>query len=766
MVSEKAIKDFEVYAKGVKRLEELEKELNSLDTRRFKRDASQIRKKLKSVHLIPQIEFDLRKLRAKISGIDLEYEKEKLDKSQNQKLTILEKRDSEIGKGIKLVKKRLLSDEDEKELEDIPKVKSRLDYVKRLLEGKSEKLEKEITRVRRTKLRKQLTREEVENVENIPTIEGKVGYLKTLLKRDSEKLEKLKEQEESMKSRLEFALKNVRKKQLTKKERENVNAIPSIRGRMNYLRSLLRTDSEQLQKLGDQEKRIKSKLDITSKQVHEKQLTDEEKENIDTLPKLKKSLSYLKSLFKKERDELEDLENSSEKIPHIQKRLDLISGLVGIKSEEIAKEAGDIERIKHKIYYLKKILENKAAELEKELQEKTKIPAKKKILHKIKELNEKIDRNREDLHKNLREEVSESKWMIEREKQELRDEINDIVAESRWLIDKGVQETDQHLYEEIEKFKQKFEQDKEELYEKFSSRVSKIKSELNELRSQNEAKHFEEKEKKKEKREVRSANELSISEDEKDRLLMKICDNEKFPQPFLPPPTFAPIKITTVKEEVKIPAKIETDKQLRKDKPFDFSEVPELPELPKMPELPLFLKIPQTARMSESFKPEIKLKTEPDIKAETKLQIPRLVLNKEDFKPDWTEERTEKLPKISQEKFTHEIKSAIELKRFSEPRKVLEIEVANKKQLHEEHKNLHEGIKKPFFIELEKFKEAENNLRTISIHTQNFEKTIKNSTEKNHKQEQYISNLINEMNAVKETLTNINNSLLNKVALN
>ena len=66
-VTEKAIHDFELYGKGVRRLVNLKKELDSLDTRRFKSQERAIRKKLHSVHLIPEIEYDLRQLKLDIA---------------------------------------------------------------------------------------------------------------------------------------------------------------------------------------------------------------------------------------------------------------------------------------------------------------------------------------------------------------------------------------------------------------------------------------------------------------------------------------------------------------------------------------------------------------------------------------------------------------------------------------------------------------------------------------------------------------------------
>lgn len=59
---------FEILQFGVERLKELEKELNSLDTRGFTKEDQKIRAKLKTVSEIPAIERELKDLKLKIRG--------------------------------------------------------------------------------------------------------------------------------------------------------------------------------------------------------------------------------------------------------------------------------------------------------------------------------------------------------------------------------------------------------------------------------------------------------------------------------------------------------------------------------------------------------------------------------------------------------------------------------------------------------------------------------------------------------------------------
>ena len=61
-------KDFEIFAKGVERLKELELELERLDTRGFAKEEVVIRSRLKNVSDIPFIEKKVADLRLKINN--------------------------------------------------------------------------------------------------------------------------------------------------------------------------------------------------------------------------------------------------------------------------------------------------------------------------------------------------------------------------------------------------------------------------------------------------------------------------------------------------------------------------------------------------------------------------------------------------------------------------------------------------------------------------------------------------------------------------
>jgi hypothetical protein len=60
--------DFDIFSKGIERLEELRAEFNSLNAKGYESEAASIRSKLKNVSDIPIIESELSILKKKISG--------------------------------------------------------------------------------------------------------------------------------------------------------------------------------------------------------------------------------------------------------------------------------------------------------------------------------------------------------------------------------------------------------------------------------------------------------------------------------------------------------------------------------------------------------------------------------------------------------------------------------------------------------------------------------------------------------------------------
>ncbi len=719
MVSERALKDFEIYAQGVDRLHELKKELDALDTRKFRKQEESIRRKLKSVHLIPQIEFELKQLKARIVGIDLDYEKTRLDQKQDKVLRHLKQKEREINKGVKIIKKGLISDDESKEIEKIPKIEEKINSIKRIFESKAGKLEKEIFEEGR---KNRLNQKELDEIKSLPHLKGKVEYLKQLLKQKSEQIEKEIHSAE-------------RKKQLSQNELKEVKEIPHIQGKVEYLKRLLKQKSEQLEK------------EIQSSEK-KKQLSEEEIKEVNAIPRLRRSMNALRSLFRRESEELEHVEIRAGKIPALEKKLKTLSGVFGIRSEEIAKEAGDIEKIKYKLGSLKRELERKAEELEKELQIKTKSPAKAKIIGKIHELSEKMDRGREEMNKRFIEEMSDSKWMIENEKQNLRRELADIISESRWLIEKEAQEISKQLSNDMNKMNQKIDKNKEEINKELILKIANLKRELNVVKSELVYEKSKQKVSKKgddyEIGEVVSV--LAPAQNRKDSAFLS--SNERFVQPFLPPPKFSPIKITPSKEtknlhpleermerrekvqpsKFLIPGPIslssyDFEEKQQDDKSFwaDDSDAPAFPSVPKMPKFEFNKKNP---------------------------------LPKSDFDNGvYTQEikRTVEQP-LSNIKMTVEMSKKKIDSYLAQEKKVVELQKIKPRR------------KSNLFLKVGEFFEAKNNFDEIENNAEEMEHHLQKEIQLKNTESQKISNLIAELEKSRESLLDIDKNLLKNIS--
>ncbi|MDP1729117.1 MAG: hypothetical protein Q8L27_02860 [archaeon] len=204
MAYKKAREDFEVFASGVRRLRELEKELDSSDTKNFKQEERDIRRKLKSVHLIPQIERDINELKAKISGVDIGALKAQLDFEQSRKLAMLEQRSEELERQILIARKGMLTkpelnikkpgkeyskiEEIPKELSKISNLTRRTSMLGRLLGRESHQIEETVKEVSKDSI-------EIESLKNKLNylkkhLEEKTGELKKEVKKTGESLDK------------------------------------------------------------------------------------------------------------------------------------------------------------------------------------------------------------------------------------------------------------------------------------------------------------------------------------------------------------------------------------------------------------------------------------------------------------------------------------------------------------------------------------------------------------------------------------------------
>ena len=135
-------KDFDVFSKGVSRLEELKAELNNLNTSEHKAEANSIRSKLKNVSYIPKIEVEIRQLKSKIKGTA--PEKGKVREVDHTKIN---KKINELQKEIdKKARRKQLSRDDVKSVKEIPKLESQISSLKKIVieQQESEKRKQEL----------------------------------------------------------------------------------------------------------------------------------------------------------------------------------------------------------------------------------------------------------------------------------------------------------------------------------------------------------------------------------------------------------------------------------------------------------------------------------------------------------------------------------------------------------------------------------------------------------------------------------------------
>ena len=124
-------RDFEVFKKGIQRLEELKAELDSLNTRGFESEANSIRAKLKNVSDIPLIEIELKRLKQKISG---KYKPKERRKS-NSRIIKLEKEVFKLEEELKR-KNNLCKSQganNEKYTKEIPKLRAQISELRAVL---------------------------------------------------------------------------------------------------------------------------------------------------------------------------------------------------------------------------------------------------------------------------------------------------------------------------------------------------------------------------------------------------------------------------------------------------------------------------------------------------------------------------------------------------------------------------------------------------------------------------------------------------------
>ena len=279
-------KDFEIFAKGVERLKELELELERLDTRGFAKEEVVIRSRLKNVSDIPFIEKKVADLRLKINN---KYRPKRKKKSKVSK-------DIEgLKQQIPLIKRGIskLSDK----IEDISKRKGDVDSeVGMLVDGDFNDLLGDI----KIKLSERVKRKE-KNVE---------GVLKTdLILREKRFNEKHKNLIRSFKDQKKKLEKDFERKYATKVK---LGLEKDISDKFNYA-VIKKIDSEK-SRIGKQYKKL---LKQHAEQELERRKNDLmkklRKEYVSELRKLEKKRKKQEFLEQKERERLNLIKETSEK---------------------------------------------------------------------------------------------------------------------------------------------------------------------------------------------------------------------------------------------------------------------------------------------------------------------------------------------------------------------------------------------------------------------------------------------------------------------
>jgi len=165
-------RDFEIYGKGIQRLEELKQELRGLNTKGRGKEVKAIESNLKNVSAIPKIEKQLEVLKRKIHG------KTKPVKRKVTTISSIEKHISELKELVmhkhKLVTKPLTKDELE-DIHEIPKIDKGIKDVKYTIESLS-------------KRKKPIPKKYLENIKEIPKIEKYLVELKAEIEKKSKKI--------------------------------------------------------------------------------------------------------------------------------------------------------------------------------------------------------------------------------------------------------------------------------------------------------------------------------------------------------------------------------------------------------------------------------------------------------------------------------------------------------------------------------------------------------------------------------------------------
>jgi hypothetical protein len=529
-LKEAALKKFELYAKGVERLKELEKELNSISTKKYKKQELKIRKKLKNVSLIPEIEEDIRKLRLKIAGIDQEDLDSKVNQKQQLAINNIAGEEKEIESNVSSLHnkinslelelkkaenirgKTVLDKHEKKLLSQIPINRKRITFLKNLLEIRAQQLEEEINK-------KKLFNQSgfVNQIKQLDASTQKQSNNLNFLKQEAEELQLIMpaviQRISFVEQELNHAEKLTRKKELTKNERENIQLLPNLKNNLFNLKNevgfiedllakiemnqLSENERRDVDKISDLKNRIdRMALELERPSFYTKRKFFEKKveaqfqtygQGIKRLKELENELNlmnvhgyekYAEDIRRKLKEVSlipqieEDLRNLKLRIAGVD--VDYRKSIIDSKQDRKLSELGKNE----------KILESQIAQelgIIPQIQRKTNFISRlfKKESLELAELENRVDKDKLEMNDRLLNELAESKRLIQEEKLELKKHLLDLLDKSLKEVNKQKEESDKKLLEQIEKLNQKIELDKKNMDQEVLSQIIELREKLN-----------------------------------------------------------------------------------------------------------------------------------------------------------------------------------------------------------------------------------------------------------------------------------------------
>ncbi len=658
-LKEAALKKFEVYAKGVERLKELENELNSISTKKYKKQELKIQKKLKNVSLIPEIEEDIRKLRLKIAGIDQEDLKSRIDQKQQLVINNFDSQEKEIDSNVSrlhnkinsleielkkaqsLQGKKITNKLDKKLLAQIPINRKKIIFLKNLLEMRTQQIEEEI-RKKRLYDRPSF----VNQIKQLDSSSQKQGNNINFLKQEAEELQLIMpaviQRISFVEKELNHAENLARKKELTKNEMGNIQLLPNLKNNLFNLKNevgliedllakielgqLSESERQDVDKISDLKNRIGSiELELERPAFYNKRKFFEKKveaqfqtyaQGVKRLNQLEKELNSMNTHgYEKYAEDIKRKLTEVSLIPQIEEDLrnlklriagvdvDYRKSIIDSKQDRRLSELGKTE----------KMLESQIGQelgIIPQLQRKTNFISRlfKKESAQIADIKTCVDRDKLEMNDKLINELAESKRLIQEEKLELKKHLLDILDKSLKEVNKQKEESDKKLLEHIEKLSQKIESDKKNIDKGVLSQIIELREKLN--KDKNEV----------EKNNTDSKKQLGGFSQPEEKIIPELVFKKiAIPQQKLSKEELAKQERMTaaIKDSFSLP-------KLTILSPFEFSNTPDFPKFEK----PLEFAMPEN-----KIKPIKTLKILPEkvkIKKSKKLRIPKKIFMHED----------------------------------------------------------------------------------------------------------------------------------------